>query len=122
MPRIAFVNDERSLLGPFRMRFEAEGFAIETFHDPLEALPHLITQPPDVLILNGPMPNMHGIEFFRRFRRYSRVPVIMYSTSADEIAKQLQAEGCPADAYTHPITPSQMLPMVRQALIARRRT
>jgi 5-methylcytosine-specific restriction endonuclease McrA len=63
------------------------------------ALPRLICVPPDLLILNGRMPGLHGIDFFLNFRQFSKAPVVFLSASADEIAARLQAVGKPAAAY-----------------------
>lgn len=99
MTYIAIVWDERNILTSLRLCFEAEGFEVDTFEHPLVALPKLIFVPPHLLILNGHMPGMHGLEFFARFREYSRAPVVFASASADMIEAELARRGTPAEAY-----------------------
>ena len=101
MAHIAIVEDEKNTLTWLRLAFEHEGYSVETYDDPLVALPKLIFVPPDLLILNGHMPGMHGIEFFQKFRQYSKAPVIFLSASADEIQDRLYDIGLPADEYVY---------------------
>jgi DNA-binding response OmpR family regulator len=77
----------------------SEGYAVDTYDDPVAAWPKLISARPSLLILNGYMPRMHGIEFFLRYRSVSSRPVLFMSASAEEIESTLAALGTPADAY-----------------------
>ena len=65
MAYIAIVEDEKNICRSLRLALEAEGYVVDDFQDPLIALPKLICVPPNLLILNGHMPGMHGIVFFR---------------------------------------------------------
>lgn len=101
MAQIAIVYDDANVCASLAFAFRNEGHHVRSFEDPLVALPHLIAQPPDLMILNGRMPGMHGIEFFQRLRRYSRCPVVFLSASADEIEDKLADIGLSADAYVN---------------------
>lgn len=61
MTCLAIVYDERSVLNSLREAFEVEGYVVDTFLDPVIALPKLILVPPKLLLLNGKMPGMHGV-------------------------------------------------------------
>lgn len=99
MGTISIVDDDRPILDSVSHALRAEGYWVETYEDPVVALPKVIFEPPRLLILNGRMPCLHGIDFFLHYRRYSRRPVMILSASADEIAETLAALGAPADAY-----------------------
>lgn len=99
MPEIAIVDDEPNILISLRLNFRQRGCAVRTYSDPCVALPELIAHPPDLLILNGRMPGMHGLELYRRLRVSSDVPVIFLSASAEKIAEELARCGTPAAAY-----------------------
>lgn len=117
MKRISVVDDEPTILMSLRLALEAEGYAVETYADPTVALPRLICVPPDLLILNGRMPGLHGIDFFLNFRQFSKVPVVFLSASADEIAARLRAIGRPATAYLDkPFSQRQVLALVAATL------
>jgi DNA-binding response OmpR family regulator len=99
MPDIAIVDDDSPVCNAISRALGDAGFQMRVFHDPLVALPHLMCQPPRLLVLNGKMPGMHGIEFFRRFRPYSRCPVVFLSASAEEIEETLRRQDHPAEVY-----------------------
>lgn len=96
---IAIVYDERNVLTSLRLAFEAEGFGVRTYDDPVAALPELIAEPPSLAILNGRMPGMHGMELYRRLREHSDVPVIFISANADDIAATLRAPEMTEEDY-----------------------
>lgn len=117
MARITIVNDDRNILNFLRLDFEAEGYTVDTFQDPVIALPKVIFEPPNILILNGWMPRMHGIEFFKMFRRYSRAKVIILSFSAEEIEEHLAEIGLSADAYFYSPFPTRSLIVASNKLL-----
>lgn len=117
MKRIAIVDDEPITLMSLRLALEAEGYAVETYSDPAVALSKLICIPPSLLILNGHMPGLHGIDFFLMFRQYSKAPVVFLSASATEIAARLRAIGKPAAAYVDkPFSQRSLMKLVAAAL------
>lgn len=99
MTDIAIVDDELAICRSLAIAFEADGWTARVFTDPLVALAALIAVPPRLLILNGHMPGMHGIEFFERFRPYSCCPVVFLSASADEIEAACAEKGLHAADY-----------------------
>ena len=117
MAHIAIVDDDKNILTSLRMALASEGYSVETYHDPLIALPKLIFVPPDLLILNGWMPGMHGIEFFQKFRQYCKAPVIFLSASAEEICEQLDEIGLAASEYVNkPFSQRQIIGLVARVL------
>jgi two-component system response regulator ChvI len=120
MKTIAVVDDEKNILTSLKMAFEAEGFDVRVFQDPVAALPKLIFEPPHLLILNGRMPEMHGIEFFKKFRTFSRAPVIILSASAEEISQQLDRIGLHANDYVDkPFSQRQVVSLSKRLLRGR---
>ena len=83
MTRIAVVDDEIAILTSLRSALEAEGYDVEVYADAAVALPKLISVPPNLVILNGWMPGVNGIDFFLMFRKFAKVPVIFLSADAD---------------------------------------
>lgn len=119
MKRIAIVDDDIATLKALRLALEAECYAVEMYSDPVAALPKLICVPPSLLVLNGRMPDMHGIDFFLMFRQYSKAPVIFLSASADEIKGNLEAAGRFATAYVNkPISQRVLLGLIAATLKA----
>ena len=120
MTTIAVVEDERNILTSLKMAFELEGYEVRVFQDPVAALPKLIFEPPHLLILNGKMPGMHGIDFFKKFRAFSRAPEIILSAWAEEISAALDQIGLPADAYVDkPFSQRQLVAVSNRLLSGR---
>lgn len=118
MKRISIVDDDIATLTSLRRTLEVEGYAVEIYSSPVVALPKLICVPPNLLILNGKMPGMHGIDFFLTFRLYSNTPVIFLSASADEIQAELEAVGTLATAYvSKPISQHALLELLVATLV-----
>jgi CheY-like chemotaxis protein len=57
---------------------------IETSTSPAEAVERVKATEPDCVLSDYRMPGMDGIEFTRRLREYSGVPVILYTHYLDE--------------------------------------
>ena len=51
---------------------------------PMEAIELVKENQPDCVLSDFNMPEMDGIEFTRRLREYSKIPVVMYSNMSDE--------------------------------------
>ena len=85
----------------------------------LEAIERLALAPVDLMILDLNMPDMHGLEvldFLRRHRAYSRIPVIVLTTRGDE-ASRADALAAGASVYlTKPFAP-QALSAQAEALL-----
>ena len=65
------------------------GFVVDTYHDPVQAL--LTFQPNryDLLILDYLMPQLNGIELFKKMKEIDRSPKLMLLTACHE---QLEIE------------------------------
>jgi len=51
---------------------------------PKEAIDMVRESEPDCILSDFNMPEMNGIEFTRRLREHSKIPIIMYSNVSDE--------------------------------------
>ena len=85
MPTIALVDDDRNILTSLRMLLEAEGYKILAYTDGVSAYDGIMSDPPDLAILDIKMPRMDGMELLRRLRQKSEMPVIFLTSKDDEI-------------------------------------
>jgi CheY-like chemotaxis protein len=62
---------------------------ITLYSSPVEALEWVVDNKPDCVVSDYNMPEMNGIEFTRRLRESSQIPVILYTNqSRDEVVDQ----------------------------------
>jgi len=85
MPTIALVDDDRNIVTSLRIVLEAEGYKIQAYTDGASALDGIMTEIPDLAILDIKMPRMDGMELLRRLRQRTEMPVIFLTSKEDEI-------------------------------------
>jgi len=86
MVRIVHVDDEpfvleitKDIIQSFDREVEMRGST-----SPVEAMELVMESEPDCVLSDFNMPEMDGIEFTRRLRERSMIPVVMYSNVCDE--------------------------------------
>lgn len=115
-PRIALVDDDRNIVTSVSMLLGAEGFDVSSWNDGEAALPHLLAEPPDLVVLDVKMPRMDGLEVLRRLREKSQVPVV-FLTSKDEEVDQFLGLRMGADDYiTKPFSQRLLIERIRAIL------
>jgi CheY-like chemotaxis protein len=79
MNRILIVEDTPIIREPMARLLSAEGFAVTSAANGLDAIASLETNPVDLVLLDVLMPKMNGVTFLENFRadaRWADVPVI----------------------------------------------
>jgi len=84
---ILVIDDEAHIRRFVRTGFELEGFAVREAENASAGLRSATLEPPDLIILDLCLPDMHGSELLERVRAQSNVPVIALSVEADEAEK-----------------------------------
>jgi two-component system KDP operon response regulator KdpE len=113
---ILVVDDEAQITRVLKTTLSAQGYAIRTAADGMQALLEMKTWPPDLIITDLRMPNMDGLELCRQVRSQSRIPIIVLSVKGEETIK-VEALDAGADDYvTKPFSVKELLARVRAAL------
>ena len=120
MATLALVDDDENIVASLRMFFEAEGYAVRTYHDGEAALPALTETPPDLAILDVKMPRMDGMELLRRLRQTSDLPVI-FLTSKDEEIDEVIGFNIGADDFVRKPCSNRLLSERVKAVLRRSR-
>lgn len=68
MPKVAIVEDDLAISQMYRIKFEAEGFQVETAENGVLGLQLVEKFSPDIVLLDLMMPQMNGDEMLQKMR------------------------------------------------------
>jgi len=114
--RILVVDDESQITRVLRSSLSAQGYDVYTALDANTALKIFEEWHPDLIIVDLVMPQMNGIEFCRRVRLVSQVPIIVLSVKGDERTKVEALDIGADDCVTKPFGIAELLARIRAAL------
>jgi two-component system, OmpR family, KDP operon response regulator KdpE len=115
---VLLIDDEPKIRRFLRAGFELDGFSVLEAENAGEGLKIATFSPPDLIILDLALPDLHGTEVLERIRSWSNVPIIILSVVAqeDEKVRLLQAG---ADDYV--VKPFGMAELLARSEAALRR-
>ena len=118
--KVMMVDDEPLMTDLIRAHLEGEGYSnFVITNDPLQALPLLLKEEPDVLLLDLMMPKMSGFEVLEAIRadrklRYTPVIVLTAATGADSKLRALRLGA--TDFLSKPVDESELVLRLRNTL------
>jgi len=114
--KILVIDDEPPIRKLLRMGLSTQGYQILEAPTGKASL-ELLTQNPDLIILDLGLPDIQGHDLLRKIRtRNERVPIVVLSSRGDEVGK-VQALDLGADDYvTKPFGMDELLARMRAAL------
>jgi len=114
--RILVVDDEPRYVWTIRLNLEARGHHVLVASDGRSALETVVSEEPDLVILDVKMPGMDGYSVCRQIREFSTVPIIMLTALAQD-ADKVKGLNLGADDYvTKPFSIEELMARVRAAL------
>lgn len=122
MYKIAIIEDDAAISQMYRIKFEAEGYEVETAENGKLGLALVEEMKPDMVLLDLMMPEMNGDEMLAKLRatdwgRNIKVIILtnMGESEAPDIIKELNVEAFILKAN---MTPRQVAELVKEKLIA----
>lgn len=119
---IAIIEDDQTISQMYRMKFEAEGFEVQTAGNGKLGVALVEKFRPDVILLDLRMPEMNGAEALAEIRKKAwgkHVPVLVLTNVGEEEApKSLKALGVHDYIVKADLTPRQVVEKVKEALAA----
>lgn len=110
--RVLVADDDPLIHGVLGFFLKNAGFAVTQANNGRQALEMAESRPPDLLVLDGMMPEMSGFEVLKHWHRIpslAPIPVIMLTGEKDE-SKMAEALGSGAVAYlTKPFSPDALV-------------
>jgi CheY-like chemotaxis protein len=81
--KILLVDNEPDIALAFKIGLEDNGFIVDAFNDPLEALSSFKDDFYDLLLLDIKMPNMNGIEFYQQMKEIDKKVKVCFITASE---------------------------------------
>lgn len=117
--KILIVDDEPSIRDMIKVALELVGFECIEAASAIEAMPLIVDERPDLVLLDWMMPEVSGIDLLRRLRRdqgTQEIPVILLTAKADE-QNTVQALDAGADDYiTKPFSARELTSRIKSVL------
>ena len=90
---VLLIDDEPKIRRFLRAGFELNSFVVLEAENATEALKIATFSPPDLIILDLNLPDLHGADVLERIRAWSNVPIIILSVASgeDDKVRLLQA-------------------------------
>ncbi len=118
MSKIAIVEDDVAISQMYRIKFEAEGYEVETAENGKIGLELIKDIKPDIVLLDLMMPEMDGEEMLKRLRKESwgkDVKVIILTNMGESEAPEgIKDMGVEAFILKANMTPRQVAELVKE--------
>ncbi|MGG3504798.1 MULTISPECIES: response regulator transcription factor [Paenibacillus] len=119
--RILIVDDDEKIISMLRRGLAFEGYDVLTASNGAEGLKVILSEDPDVVILDVMMPQVDGFEALRRLREGGSTTPVLMLTAKDEVENRVKGLDTGADDYlVKPFALEELLARVRALL--RRKT
>jgi DNA-binding NtrC family response regulator len=86
--KVLLVDDEEAFVNTLAQRLKMRELNVETVYDGEQALAHVKSKEPDVMVLDLKMPGLHGMDVLKEIRKsYPKMQVIIltgHGTEKDE--------------------------------------
>lgn len=118
--KIAIIEDDQAIAQMYRIKFEAEGYTVETAENGRLGLALAENMRPDIILLDLMMPEMDGDEVLARIRRTAwgknTKVVILTNMGEQEIPDNVRRLGVTAIILKADMTPRQVAELVKSQL------
>ncbi len=119
MLKILIVDDEPPIREVIRFALEAADFQTLEAGHANEAMRQIITENPDLILLDLMLPGRSGVEFARQIKQNPRIrdiPIIMLTAKSQEQDKVKGLDVGADDYITKPFSPRELLSRIKAVL------
>ena len=119
--KLLVIDDERTICNLIKIHFETEGYIVYTASD-AEQGKKMLSEEPDLILLDINMPDENGIDFCRGVRQYVDCPVLFLTSRVAEEDKILGLQAGGDDYITKPFSMAELTARVEAHLRREKRT
>ncbi len=120
MHKVAIIEDDSSISQMYRIKFETEGYEVETAENGKLGLELVEKMRPDIILLDLMMPEMSGDEMLQQLRATDwgkTIPVIILTNMGEQEAPPILKElGVRRFIVKAEMTPRQVVEMAKTEL------
>jgi DNA-binding response OmpR family regulator len=88
--KIMIVDDDHDIANLFKIFLENNGYTVDAYTNPIDALKYFRKQRHDLIILDLKMPKMDGMTVYRRIKEIDEKVIICLTTADKNIIKDLK--------------------------------
>lgn len=114
--KILICEDDLSINKLLSLTMEVEDYNYVAVQNGKEALREIISQRPDLLILDLGLPDMDGKEIISKVRGFSQLPIIVVSARGEDADKIAALDAGADDYLTKPFNTEELLARVRVSM------
>jgi two-component system, OmpR family, KDP operon response regulator KdpE len=114
--QVLVVDDEPQILRALRTTLRGAGYEVTTAATGEDALAAAAADPPEAVILDLVLPDMHGTDVCRELRRWTDAPILVLSAVGDEQEKVAALDAGADDYVTKPFGMDELLARLRAVL------
>ena len=116
MTRILIVDDDQQIAELIEVYLKNEGYVTDKASDGMEAFQIFKHTAFDLIILDIMMPNMDGLEFCKKVRKNSQIPILMVSAKVEDMDKIIGLMTGADDYMIKPFNPLELTARVKALL------
>ena len=88
--KIMIVDDDHDIVNLFKIFLETNGYRVDAYTNPIEALNNFRKQRHDLIILDLKMPKMDGITLYQKIKEIEEQVIICLTTADKSLIQDLQ--------------------------------
>lgn len=113
---ILIIDDDQELCDLLTAFLSKEHFIVTSVHDGKAGLEAALNGQYDIIILDGMLPSMSGLDVLRRLQESSQTPVLMLTARGEEVDRVIGLEVGADDYLAKPCSPRELLARLRAIL------
>jgi two-component system, OmpR family, KDP operon response regulator KdpE len=114
--RVLVVDDERAIRRYLHAALNAQGYTVYEASNGQEALNAVVSDKPDLVILDLGLPDLDGVEVTLRLREWTQLPIIILSVREQEDDKIAALDAGADDYLTKPFSSGELMARIRVAM------
>ncbi len=118
--KVAIIEDDVAIVQMYRMKFESEGYQVETAGNGKDGLAITQAFKPTIILLDLMMPEMDGMEMLKRLRKQAwgkKIKVIVLTNMGEsEVSDEVKQFGISDFIVKADMTPKQVADRIKATL------